>query len=63
MYDINRRASTLVFSLVRISSVVSTRLTGYSPGQQQFDHPGQDISVVSGSKVFVAACSVSTIRP
>ena len=63
MYDINRRAPTLVFSLVRIPSVVSTRLTGYSPGQQQFDYPVQDISVVSDSQVFVAACSVSTIRP
>lgn len=46
----------------RIPSVVNKRLSGYSPGYQQFDYPIQDITVNSGSKNITVAPGAQTGR-
>ena len=40
---------------MNIIRVVSTRLYGYTPGQQQFDYPVKDIKVSSGSQTITVA--------
>jgi len=52
---LHEQAIDLPFSGKRIPAVLNKRLTGYVPGEQQFDYPVHKIQVLSGSKTITVA--------
>jgi ABC-type transport system substrate-binding protein len=57
---VHDQAIDLPFSGKRIPSVLRSRLTGYMPGQQQFDYPVHSLQVLSGSKEITVAAGGQT---
>merc|ERR1719394_2390236 len=46
---LHEQAIDLPFSGKRIPTVLSTRLAGYTPGQQQYDYPVHTLQILSGN--------------
>merc|ERR1719323_2886290 len=57
---LHEQAIDLPFSGKRIPTVLRSRLTGYVPGQQQFDYPVHSLQVLSGSKTITVAPGAQT---
>ena len=57
---LHEQAIDLPFSGKRIPTVLRARLTGYLPGQQQFDYPVHSVQVLSGSKSITVAPGAQT---
>jgi len=57
---LHEQAIDLPFSGKRIPTVLRARLTGYLPGQQQFDYPVHSVQVLSGSKTITVAPGAQT---
>jgi len=51
----HEQAIDLPFSGKRMPTVLSKRLTGYTPGQQQYDYPVHTLQVLNGSKTITVA--------
>jgi ABC-type transport system substrate-binding protein len=58
--SLHEQAIDLPFSGKRIPTVLSTRLAGYLPGQQQFDYPVHSLQVLSGSTTITVAPGAQT---
>ena len=54
------QATELPFSGKRIPAVISRRLAGYTPGQQQFDYPLHTLRVLSGERTVTVAPGAQT---
>ncbi|GMH66695.1 hypothetical protein TL16_g04485, partial [Triparma laevis f. inornata] len=54
------QATEIPFSGKSIPAVVNSRLSGYTPGHQQFDYPIHNIRVASGSKNITLAPGAQT---
>jgi len=52
---VHAQAIDLPFSGKRIPAIVSKRLSGYTPGLQQFDYPVHSLQVLSGSTTVTVA--------
>jgi len=52
---VHMQAIDLPFSGKRIPTVLGARLSGYVPGQQQFEYPVHTLQVLSGSKTITVA--------
>ena len=57
---LHAQATEVPFSGKRIPAVISKRLTGYRPGQQQFDYPAHTLRVLSGPKTISVAPGAQT---
>ena len=51
----HEQSTELPFSGRRIPAIINKRLTGYTPGYQQFDYPVHTLRVVSGSDTITVA--------
>jgi ABC-type transport system substrate-binding protein len=60
LMGLHAQAIDLPISGKRIPTVLSTRLAGYYPGQQQFDYPVHTLQVISGSKTITVAPGAQT---
>ena len=56
----HEQATELPFSGKRIPAIINKRLTGYSPGHQQFDYPAHTLRVLSGPKTVTVAPGAQT---
>lgn len=57
---VHEQAINLPFSGKRIPTVLNKRLTGYVPGQQQFEYPVHTLRVLSGSSTITVAPGAQT---
>ena len=57
---LHSQATELPFSGKRIPAVINKRLTGYSPGHQQFDYPAHTLRVLSGPATVTVAPGAQT---
>lgn len=55
LQGVHEQAINLPISSKRIPTVLNQRLSGYMPGQSQFDYPVQYLTVLSGSKTVTIA--------
>ena len=55
MGSIHESAIILPFSGKRNPTILNTRLTGYTPGQQQFDYPLHTLSATTGANSITVA--------
>lgn len=56
----HEQVTELPFSGKRIPAVINKRLTGYTPGHQQFDYPAHTIRVLSGPTTVTVAPGAQT---
>ena len=56
----HEQSTELPFSGKRIPAVINKRLTGYTPGHQQFDYPAHTLRVLTGSRTVTVSPGAQT---
>ena len=56
----HKQSTELPFSGKRVPAVINKRLTGYTPGHQQFDYPAHTLRVLTGSRTVTVSPGAQT---